>query len=74
MGGIYAEAVDKFSSTGIQISKEGKKYLGSVIGSQEFTCNVVRAKVNAWANEVKKLSNYATCCILSLHTWASGNI
>ena len=30
--GIYAEAVDKFSCTGIQISKEGREYLGSAIG------------------------------------------
>ena len=58
--GIYAEAVDKFSGTGIEISKEGREYLGSAIGGQEFTSDLVRAKVNAWANEVKQLSNYAT--------------
>ena len=57
---MHAEAVDKFSGTGIQISKEGREYLGSAIGGQEFTSNLVRAKVNAWTNEVKQLSNYAT--------------
>jgi len=47
---LYAEAVDKFSGTGIQISKEGREYLGSAIVGQEFTRHLVRAKVNARAN------------------------
>ena len=38
--GIYAEAVDKFSITGIQISKEGREYLDSAIGGQEFTSDL----------------------------------
>ena len=49
---FYAEAVDKFSGTGIQISKEGREYLGSAIRGQEFTSDLVRANVNGWANEV----------------------
>ena len=40
---MHAEAVDKFSGTGIQISKEGREYLGSAIGGQEFTSDLVRA-------------------------------
>ena len=64
----------KFASTGIQISKDGREYLGSATGDQEFTNDLVMAKVNDWANEIKQLSIYVchkptTCCVLSFHTW-----
>ena len=56
----YAEALDKFTSSGIQISKDDREYLGSAIGGQEFTNDLVRAKVNDWANEIKQLPICAT--------------
>ena len=48
--GQYREAAqDVFGDTGINITSQGREYLGSVIGSPEF----VKKKVEEWTCEIK---------------------
>ena len=57
--GCYEKAVDSFSNTGIQISRSGREHLGSAIGDQDFTNELVGAKVRAWSEEISQLSIFA---------------
>ena len=45
-----------FKDTNIQISTDGYRHLGAVIGSGNFTEKYVNGKVNTWITELKKLS------------------
>ena len=44
---------------GVNISVEGRPYLGATIGTREFTCNYVGAKVSEWSSEVLLLAKIA---------------
>ena len=48
-----------FKDTSLQITIEGQKHLGAVIGSEEYKTEYVRAKVNDWINEIERLSEIA---------------
>jgi len=41
-----------FTGTGVNISVEGRPYLGASIGTQEFTNNYVDEKVREWSSEI----------------------
>ena len=56
----YVEiAKEIFDGTGIEISSEGKRYLGGVIGSSDLLKRLVDRKVQEWVDEIKKLSEIA---------------
>ena len=54
------EAVRAFAGTNIQISTEGKRHLGAVIGIEENKKNYNNEKVNEWKKEINMLTDIAT--------------
>ena len=48
-----------FSETRINVTAEGKRYLGAVIGSNDFRTKYVKKKVTEWCSELKILSEFA---------------
>ena len=45
---------------GIHISRSGHEHLGSAIGDQDFTNELVRAKVKVWSDESQPQAAYST--------------
>ena len=54
------DAENLFSNTGIQITVQGHKHLGSPLGTRAFVEEFVWSKVAGWVNEIEKLSEIAT--------------
>ena len=50
------EAEELFRDTGIQITTEGRKYLGGFIGTQEGRENYVKQLVDEWMSQLSELS------------------
>ena len=48
-----------FSDTKINVTTEGKRHLGAVIGSNDFRTKYVNEKVTEWCSELKILSEFA---------------
>ena len=57
--GYEDEAALVFDGTQIIISNEGKKYVGSAIGTQAFIESYVQQKVTTWVEELERLSSIA---------------
>ena len=53
-------ALDTFSSSGIQITCEGARYLGAPLGSPVFIEQFIKGKVSEWQATVESLSSIAT--------------
>ena len=53
-------AIDSFSSSGIQISCEGARYLGAPLGTAEYIKQFISQKVSQWQATVESLSSIAT--------------
>ena len=53
------EARELFAGTGVIITTEGVRYLGSPIGTDEFKNNFASKKINEWVDQVKTLSTIA---------------
>ena len=49
-----------FNDTEINITKEGKKHLGAVVGSRSYLTEHVNEKLDGWVNEIIKLAEFAT--------------
>lgn len=45
-----------FGDTGIQLTTEGRRYLGAALGSSDFVRSYVNDKVKEWSDELLKLS------------------
>lgn len=54
------KAKKAFAGTNVNITTEGKRHLGAVIGSSEFKDLYVREKVKTWTGEVIQLAKIAT--------------
>ena len=54
------DAENLFSNTGIKITVQGHKHLGSPLGTRAFVEEFVRSKVDGWVTEIEKLSEIAT--------------
>ena len=48
-----------FKDTAVNVTVEGKKHLGAVIGSREYLEEYISEKVANWVNEVAKLAEFA---------------
>ena len=48
-----------FAETGVQITSEGERHLGAVVGTEEFKVKYVSEKVSKWKSDVAELSNIA---------------
>ena len=71
-------AQNTFGGCGIQLTTQGRQYLGAPIGSMEFVDLSVKKKVDAWVAEVEKLASiakthphaaYAAYCHGLCHRW-----
>ena len=49
-------ARDIFGNTGVQLTTEGRRYLGTALRSPEFIKSYVNGKVREWPDELSKLS------------------
>ncbi len=56
----HAAAAEIFHGSGVNISAEGKRHLGSAIGSSSFIKTYIQEKVKQWVEEVKHLATIAT--------------
>ena len=48
-----------FKDTAVNVTVEGQKHLGAVIGSREYLEEYVSEKVTNWVNEITKLAEFA---------------
>ena len=53
------EAQRLFSNTGIKLTTDGQRHLGSVIGTSNFRAQYAAEKVSKWCNELHCLGNFA---------------
>ena len=51
----YDSAVQLFEGTGIKITKEGKRHLGAVVGTEQFKLEYIRELIGNWIEELKNL-------------------
>ena len=54
------KAKQLFAGTNVNITTEGKRYLGAAIGPRAYTEHYVQKKVNMWSQEINQLANIAT--------------
>ena len=55
----FDAAKETFKGTSINITEEGRRHLGAVIGSDEYKQEYVREKVDEWIECIQKLSKIA---------------
>ena len=48
-----------FEGTAVQITIEGRRYLGGALGTQEFVEKFMADKVSDWSSEVRRLAKFA---------------
>ena len=48
----YDAASATFAGSGIQLTRHGKEYLESAIGSAEFIESFVKMKIEGWINKI----------------------
>ena len=48
-----------FAGTAINVTTEGQKYLGALLGSRSYLEEYVNDKVVGWVNEVNRLAEFA---------------
>jgi len=48
-----------FANTGVQVTSEGRPYLGTAIGSHEFLISHEQEKVEKWTEELHNLATIA---------------
>ena len=54
-------ATEIFRHTNIQITTDGRKYLGGTIGKEEFKSTYIKSRVNEWVEQIQSLSEIAKC-------------
>ena len=53
------QAKELFDRTGIQITVEGRPYLGRALGTEAFVTEILKAKVAGWTKEIERLTSFA---------------
>ena len=53
------KAINAFLGTGVQITTDGERHMGAVIGSPEFKEKYVTKKVEKWVHDIEQLSQIA---------------
>ena len=57
--GRFDKASNTFAGSGVNVTLDGRPYLGAVIGSQEYVEEYVSSKVRAWSSSINILRNIA---------------
>ena len=60
------EAQNLFANSRVNITAEGKRHLGAVIGSTEYCCEYVKGLVEDWDNQLTILPTIAETHLLQL--------
>ena len=55
-GDHHTEAKKIFQDTGVNITKEGKRYLGAALGDEEFVNEYVKQRVLEWERQINRLA------------------
>ena len=55
----HDDAVRLFADTGIQVTSDGNRYLGSAIGTPDYIHGYIQEKVNEWCKQIETLSSFA---------------
>ena len=55
----HERAKQIFAGTGLQITTDGKRHLGAVVGSQKYKDEYVTEKIDQWVEELKMLGKVA---------------
>ena len=60
-----------FKETGINVTVQGQRHLGAVIGSREYVEEYVNDKVTNWISKITKLAEFtdSTSSILCAYTF-----
>ena len=45
-----------FKDTGVQVTIEGDRHLGAVLGSESFKHDFVKRKITSWVKDIEELS------------------
>ena len=60
---MLGKATSEFKNTGLNITKDGRKHLGSIIGTTSYKDQFISEKINAWCKELEytfpEFLNYA---------------
>ena len=62
---LHDAAISVFTNTGVNVTSDGRPYLGVAIGIQEYVTRYVESKVNEW---IANLHCLATIAKTQLHT------
>ena len=57
--GTYNLGCEMFGAEGVQVTDEGRPYLGAAIGTRSYVENYVRSKVTLWSSQLTNLANLA---------------
>ena len=57
--GHFDKASNTFAGSGVNVTLDGRPYLGAVIGSQEYVEEYVSSKVRAWSSSINILRDIA---------------
>ena len=52
--------ISTFAGTGVNITSEGRPYLGAAVGSAKYVENYMNSKVSSWQSSVCNLATVAT--------------
>ncbi len=55
----YDRATNIFAGSGVNVTPEGRPYLGAAIDSREYIVEYVNTKVQLWSSSINTLSNIA---------------
>ena len=64
------------SDTSVNITTDGRPYLGAAVGSQAYVADYISSKVSSWANQLEVLASFAVTlyttagCICCLFPWS----
>ena len=58
--GFHTLGSSTFDQTGVNITPDGRPYLGAAIGSPSYVENYVQSKVSSWCSLVSNLADFAT--------------
>ena len=57
--GCHTAGLSTFAGTGVNVTPDGRPYLGAAVGSAEYVENYVKSKVDSWLSIVRNLTTIA---------------
>ena len=54
-----------FSDTSVNITTDGRPYLGATVGCQAYVADYISSKVSSWSDQLEILASFAVSCLFS---------